>query len=117
LTDRRLAAQTDWPTLAEKETETSMLKMTSASKPRRSDKRPVIGLAIAGGGPLGRFTSWVPCKHWMRRLTASTCMSSISTSASVPVPFLTASLANHVTATQMSRIFMNSPDAEFNFQP
>lgn len=94
-----------------------MLKMTSATKPRRSDRRPVIGLAIAGGGPLGAIYELGALQALdeaidgihMHELDIYVGVSSGS--------FLTASLANHVTATQMSRIFMNAPDAEFNFHP
>ncbi len=95
-----------------------MLKLTPASSsPGFQDRRPSIGLAIAGGGPLGAIYGLgalqaldeaIDGMH-MHELDVYVGVSSGS--------FLTASLANQVTMTQMSRIFMNSEDAEFVFQP
>ncbi|MEN1728327.1 MAG: patatin-like phospholipase family protein [Pseudomonadota bacterium] len=94
-----------------------MLKITPASQPLKKGKRPVIGLAIAGGGPLGAIYELgalqaideaIDGAH-MHDLDVYVGVSSGS--------FLTASLANRVTATQMGRIFMSAPDAEFSFQP
>ncbi len=94
-----------------------MLKLTQARAASREERRPVIGLAIAGGGPLGAIYELgvlqaldeaIDGLH-MHELDIYVGVSSGS--------FLTASLANQVTTTQMSRIFMNSPDAEFGFQP
>ena len=94
-----------------------MLKFTPASQPRPSDRRPVIGLAIAGGGPLGAIYELGALQAldeaidgiYMHELDIYVGVSSGS--------FLTASLANQVTTTQMSRIFMNAADAEFDFHP
>jgi predicted acylesterase/phospholipase RssA len=94
-----------------------MLKITPASQPRRERRAPVIGLAIAGGGPLGAIYELgalqaideaIDGLH-MHDLDIYVGVSSGS--------FLTASLANRITATQMGRIFMGARDAEFNFQP
>ncbi len=94
-----------------------MLKLTSASKPRTERRRPVVGLAIAGGGPLGAIYELgalqaideaIDGLH-MHDLDIYVGVSSGS--------FLTASLANQVTATQMGRIFMSEATAEFPFQP
>ncbi len=95
-----------------------MLKLTPASSiPDFHDRRPSIGLAIAGGGPLGAIYGLgalqaldeaIDGMH-MHELDVYVGVSSGS--------FLTASLANQVTMTQMSRIFMNSEDAEFVFRP
>jgi len=94
-----------------------MLKLTPASQARPKGKRPIIGLAVAGGGPLGAIYELgalqaideaIDGVH-MHNLDVYVGVSSGS--------FLTASLANRVTATQMGRIFMGAPDAEFSFQP
>jgi len=94
-----------------------MLKLTPPSLERIQDRRPTIGLAIAGGGPLGAIYELgalqaideaVDGAH-MHDLDVYVGVSSGS--------FLTASLANRVTTTQMGRIFMSSPAAEFGFQP
>lgn len=94
-----------------------MLKLTPASSPDRSKRRPIIGLAIAGGGPLGAIYELGALQALdeaidgihMHNLDIYVGVSSGS--------FLTASLANQVTTTQMSRIFMSSPEAEFGFEP
>ncbi len=94
-----------------------MLKLTPASQTMPRHRRPTIGLAIAGGGPLGAIYELgalqaideaIDGAH-MHDLDIYVGVSSGS--------FLTASLANRVTATQMGRIFMSSPAAEFSFQP
>jgi len=94
-----------------------MLKITPATQPDRTRARPKIGLAIAGGGPLGAIYELGALQAvdeaidgiHMHDLDVYVGVSSGS--------FLTASLANQVTATQMSRIFINNPNAEFGFQP
>ncbi|MCC5864987.1 MAG: patatin-like phospholipase family protein [Wenzhouxiangella sp.] len=94
-----------------------MLKLTPASQALKDGRRPIIGLAIAGGGPLGAIYELGALQAvdeaidgiHMHDLDIYVGVSSGS--------FLTASLANQVTATQMSRIFINNPNAEFSFQP
>jgi NTE family protein len=94
-----------------------MLKLTPASQPHKSAKRPTIGLAIAGGGPLGAIYELGALQAldeaidgiFMHELDIYVGVSSGS--------FLTANLANQVTTTQMSRIFINADDAEFDFHP
>lgn len=94
-----------------------MLKLTPATAPRPEGRRPVIGLAIAGGGPLGAIYELGALQAideaidgiHMHGLDVYVGVSSGS--------FLSASLANRVTATQMGRIFMGASDAEFKFQP
>jgi len=94
-----------------------MLKLTPATSPRPADRRPVIGLAIAGGGPLGAIYELGALQAideaidgiHMHDLDIYVGVSSGS--------FITASLANQVTPAQMGRIFMNSSQAEFGFQP
>ncbi len=94
-----------------------MLKLTPASQARRPERPPTIGLAIAGGGPLGAIYELGALQALdeaidgihMHELDVYVGVSSGS--------FLTASLANQVTVSQMSRIFVNAPDAEFSFEP
>jgi len=94
-----------------------MLKLTPATSPRPSGRRPVIGLAIAGGGPLGAIYELGALQAideaidgiHMHNLDIYVGVSSGS--------FITASLANQVTPAQMGRIFTNSPLAEFGFRP
>lgn len=94
-----------------------MLKLTPSTSPRPAGRRPVVGLAIAGGGPLGAIYELGALQAideaidgiHMHNLDVYVGVSSGS--------FITASLANQVTPAQMGRIFTNSPRAEFVFQP
>ena len=85
---------------------------------QRSINQPAkIGLAIAGGGPLGaiyelgvlRALDEAISGLQMHRLEVYVGVSSGS--------ILTASLANQMTTAQMSRVFLSTPDAEFDFSP
>ncbi len=94
-----------------------MLKLTPASQLHDTDRPPTIGLAIAGGGPLGAIYELGALQAldeaidgiYMHELDIYVGVSSGS--------FLSANLANQVTTTQMSRIFINARDAEFDFHP
>jgi NTE family protein len=89
---------------------------THLSKTKRTPK-PKIGLAIAGGGPLGAIYELGALRALdeaidglnMHQLDLYVGVSSGS--------ILAASLANQITTAQMSRIFLSTPDAEFKFQP
>jgi NTE family protein len=94
-----------------------MLKLTSASSSKIQDRRPVIGLAIAGGGPLGAIYE-LGALQALDEAIDGIHMHDLDIYVGVSSgSFLTASLANQVTTTQMSRIFMNDVDAEFDFRP
>lgn len=94
-----------------------MLKLTPASQPERTDRPPVIGLAIAGGGPLGAIYE-LGALQALEEAIDGIQMHGLDIYIGVSSgSFLSASLANQITTTQMSRIFMSSPDAEFRFQP
>lgn len=94
-----------------------MLSLTSASKPLAEGRAPTIGLALAGGGPLGAIYE-LGALHALNdaldgpRLHELDAYVGVSSGA-----FLSASLANQVTTTQMCRIFMGARDAEFAFRP
>ena len=94
-----------------------MLKLTPASKPKLQDRPPVIGLAIAGGGPVGAIYE-LGALQALEEAIDGVQMHGLDIYIGVSSgSFLSASLANQITTTQMSRIFMSSPDAEFRFQP
>lgn len=94
-----------------------MLQLTAASKPKPKARPPVIGLAIAGGGPLGAIYE-LGALHALEEAIDGVQMHGLDIYVGVSSgSFLSASLANQITTTQMSRIFMSSPDAEFRFQP
>lgn len=94
-----------------------MLQLTPASKPRSKSRRPVIGLAIAGGGPLGAIYE-LGALHALEEAIDGVHMHGLDIYIGVSSgSFLSAALANQITTAQMSRIFMGSPDAEFRFRP
>ncbi|MFW5816382.1 MAG: patatin-like phospholipase family protein, partial [Wenzhouxiangella sp.] len=94
-----------------------MLKLTPASQDRYRDRPPTIGLAIAGGGPLGAIYE-LGALQALEEAVDGVRMHELDVYVGVSSgSFLTASLANRITTSQMARIFMSSPDAEFRFQP
>ncbi len=94
-----------------------MLKLTAPQKRHIPNKKPLIGLAVAGGGPLGAIYELGALRALdeaidglsLHQLGVYVGVSSGS--------ILTAALANQITTAKMSRIFMSAPDAEFKFQP
>lgn len=94
-----------------------MLTLNRASEPRRGSGVPRIGLAIAGGGPLGAIYELGALRaldEGIDGLRPHQLDTYVGVSAGA---FLAASLANQVTTSQMCRIFMGSPGAEFVFEP
>jgi NTE family protein len=94
-----------------------MLKLTPATQPRPSARRPTIGLAIAGGGPLGAIYE-LGALQAIDEAIDGVHMHDLDVYVGVSSgAFLSASLANRITACQMARVFMSSPDAEYDFHP
>ncbi len=94
-----------------------MLKLTPATQPRTSARRPTIGLAIAGGGPLGAIYE-LGALQAIDEAIDGVHMHDLDVYVGVSSgAFLSASLANRITACQMARVFMSSPDAEYAFHP
>ncbi len=94
-----------------------MLTLNKASKHRLDRRVPRIGLAIAGGGPLGAIYELGALRaidEGIDGLRLHQLDNYVGVSAGA---FLAASLANQVTTSQMCRIFMGSPGAEFAFEP
>ncbi|QOC23819.1 patatin-like phospholipase family protein [Wenzhouxiangella sp. AB-CW3] len=94
-----------------------MLTLTPASQPRDQDRRPTIGLAIAGGGPLGAIYE-LGVLQAIDEAIDGVHVHDLDVYVGVSSgAFLSASLANRITASQMARVFMTSPDAEYDFHP
>jgi len=94
-----------------------MLTLNKASKHRLDRRVPRIGLAIAGGGPLGAIYELGALRaidEGIDGLRLHQLDNYVGVSAGA---FLATSLANQVTTSQMCRIFMGSPGAEFAFEP
>lgn len=94
-----------------------MLTLNPASRYRDDRPVPKIGLAIAGGGPLGAIYELGALRaldEGIEGLRLHQLDNYVGVSAGA---FLATSLANQVTTSQMCRIFMGSPGAEFTFEP
>ena len=94
-----------------------MLTLNPATDPKRTRRVPKIGLAIAGGGPVGAIYELGALRAIDEgidglRLHQLDIYVGVSAGA-----FLTTSLANQVTTSQMCRIFMGTSSAEFQFEP
>jgi len=94
-----------------------MLTLNPASRFRDDRPVPKIGLAIAGGGPLGaiyELGALQALDEGIDGLRLHQLDNYVGVSAGA---FLATSLANQVTTSQMCRIFMGAPGAEFTFEP
>lgn len=94
-----------------------MLKLSSPKHIPAKKQTPKIGLAVAGGGPLGAIYELGALRALDEALDGAK-MHALDVYVGVSSgSILTASLANKITTSQMSRIFMSSPEAELKFQP
>lgn len=94
-----------------------MLKLTPATAPREGANRPSIALAIAGGGPLGAIYE-LGALQAIDEAIHGVHMHDLDIYVGVSSgAFLTASLANRITTSQMARVFMSTPEAEYAFRP
>jgi|SRR6056297_1157661 len=94
-----------------------MLTLNPAGKQRRGRKTPKIGLALAGGGPLGaiyELGALQAVNESISGLRLHQLDHYVGVSAGA---FLAASLANQVTTSQMCRVFLGAKGAEFTFEP
>src|SRR5690625_1435105 len=90
-----------------------MLSLTPASAPRSiSGRRPVIGLAIAGGGPLGAIYELAVLKALDEALDGVRMHDLDVYVGASSGAILASSLANRMSATRMARIFMGTANAE-----
>ncbi|MDZ7791034.1 MAG: patatin-like phospholipase family protein [Xanthomonadales bacterium] len=94
-----------------------MLKLTPALAPRASSRHPTIALAIAGGGPLGAIYE-LGALQALDEALDGVHMHDLDIYVGVSSgAILSANLANRITISQMARVFMSTPDAEFAFHP
>lgn len=94
-----------------------MLTLNPAGQRRDRRKAPKIGLALAGGGPLGaiyELGALQAVNEGIAGLRLHQLDHYVGVSAGA---FLAASLANQVTTSQMCRVFLGAPGAEFTFEP
>ncbi len=94
-----------------------MLTLTPALNKPGSLSAPRIGLAVAGGGPLGAIYE-LGALHALNESIEGLRLHELEVYVGVSSgAFMAAGLANQVTTTQMCRIFIGSDDAEFVFRP
>lgn len=80
-------------------------------------RKPRIGLAVAGGGPVGAIYE-LGALRALDESIDGLHLHYLDTYVGVSAgAFIAASLANHVSTTQMCRIFMGRPEAELSFRP
>lgn len=94
-----------------------MLTLNPAASQRSGRKVPKIGLALAGGGPLGaiyELGALQAINEGIKGLRLHQLDNYVGVSAGA---FLATSLANQVTTSQMCRVFLGAPGAEFTFEP
>ena len=87
------------------------------SQARRRGRPGPVGLAIAGGGPLGAVYELGALRaldESIRGLRLHQLGVYVGVSSGA---FIAAGLANGISTAEMCRIFMGHPDAEFRFEP
>ncbi len=94
-----------------------MLAIKSAAQPGRSGRRPRIGLAVAGGGPVGGIYEMGALRALDEAIdgldmTALDIYVGISAGA-----FVAAGLANRLDTAEMCRIFVTGDSDQFRFNP
>lgn len=94
-----------------------MLSLHIAQTPRRRSSGPKIGLAIAGGGPVGAIYELGALRAVDEalegvRLHELDIYVGISAGS-----FIVSSLANHISSADICRTFVGHPGAEFKLQP
>ena len=94
-----------------------MLTISRAKGRRRQLTHPKIGLAIAGGGPLGAIYE-LGALHALDESIEGLSLHRLAVYVGVSAGgFIAASLANGLSTGQMVRIFTGGADSEFSFEP
>nr|WHW29683.1 hypothetical protein [uncultured bacterium] len=94
-----------------------MLTISRAERPQTQIQKPKIGLAIAGGGPLGAIYE-LGALHALDESIDGLRLHRLDVYVGVSAGgFVAASLANGLSTSQMVRIFSGEKDSEFFFKP
>jgi len=94
-----------------------MLTIHQAKQKAQKGRPAKLGLAIAGGGPLGAIYE-LGALRALDEVLLGTRLNRLDVYVGISAgSFLAASLANGISTAEMCRIFMNTPDAEFSFKP
>ncbi len=94
-----------------------MLRLQSASQAPKTPNRAKIGLAIAGGGPLGGIYALGALRALEDSLIGADLADLDAYVGVSSGALIAASLANHLSPTQMVRIMVNSDAPEHPFRP
>ncbi len=94
-----------------------MLSLHAAKKRRKSGQPPKIGIAIAGGGPIGAMYELGALRALDEAcdgldLTRLDCYVGVSSGA-----FFAAGLANRMDTAELCRIFISGDSPDVNFRP
>ncbi|HSM68998.1 MAG TPA: patatin-like phospholipase family protein [Xanthomonadales bacterium] len=94
-----------------------MLTIHQASAPRRSRAKPKIGLAVAGGGPVGAIYE-LGALHALDESIDGFNLHELDVYVGVSAgAFIAASLANGISTIELCRIFKADDHAPLRFQP
>lgn len=94
-----------------------MLSVSSASKPDRSRRRARIGLAVAGGGPVGGIYEMGALRALDEAIDGLD-MNALDVYVGVSAgAFVAAGLANRLDTAEMCRIFITGDSDQFQFNP
>lgn len=94
-----------------------MLSVSSASKPDRSRRRARIGLAVAGGGPVGGIYEMGALRALDEAIDGLD-MNALDVYVGVSAgAFVAAGLANRLDTAEMCRIFITGDSDQFRFNP
>jgi len=94
-----------------------MLVVTTASNPGKSRRRSQIGLAVAGGGPIGGIYE-VGALRALDEAIDGLDMNALDVYVGVSSgAFVAAALANRLDTAEMCRIFITGDSDQFRFRP
>lgn len=93
-----------------------MLVIKAAHKPVRSSTRSKIGLAVAGGGPIGGIFE-IGAMRALDDAIEGLDMNALDVYVGISSgAYIAASLANRLTTTELCRIFVSNDSDQFKFR-
>lgn len=94
-----------------------MLAIQAAQKPLTKSRRPQIGLAVAGGGPIGGIFE-IGAVRALEDAIEGLDMNALDIYVGISSgAYVAASLANRLTTAELCRIFISGDSDQFSFRP
>ena len=94
-----------------------MLVIKAARKPVKRSRRPQIGLAVAGGGPIGGIFE-IGAVRALEDAIEGLDMNALDVYVGISSgAYVAASLANRLSTAELCRIFITGDSDQFNFRP